>query len=219
MQEFTYTEVSIDPSCTDNFIYAKFGAFIPPDPKGVIVITPGSNDDGRRWINDDAWKAFALTHQFALMGCYFQDRKPSWVEQYIQVSEGSGDAFISALDKLDLEGLPLYLYGFSAGGEFNYELACWLAPNNPDLIKAFVVNKGGVYYSMLAPEETRKIPALFFTGAHDHEWRRAVVHGIFALNQVAGASWVEHEEMLGHNIGQSEDLSRELFEIIITGGK
>ncbi len=40
---------------------------------------------------------------------------------------------------------PLLLWGMSAGGEFNYEFVAW----KPERVAAFVVNKGGIYYSAL----------------------------------------------------------------------
>jgi hypothetical protein len=45
-----------------------------------------------------------------------------------------------------LEFAPVALWGVSAGVKFNYEFVCW----KPERVTAFVVNKGGIYYSSLA---------------------------------------------------------------------
>ncbi len=211
-------ETEVVPTAADNFAVARFMAWtqVPWEAvRGVIVMVPGSNQDGRTWATLKGWQNFATKHKLCLVGCCLQDRQPSWVEQYIDVKNGSGVAFLSALDQLGLAGLPLYLWGFSAGGEFNYELACWLAPQKPGLIKAFIVNKGGVYMTLLAPQQTRETPALFFIGNWDARWRQDTIHAIYSLNTVAGALWSERVENCNHEIKDSEHFSMKLFEQIL----
>lgn len=175
-------------------------------------MVPGSNSDGRGWIKDRLWRAFANEHSLALVGCYFEDNAPSMVEQYIEAEKGSGAALLKALDAFDLGETPLFLWGFSAGGEFNYEFACWLAPKEPTRIRAFVVNKGGVYIHLLAPEATRKIPAILFIGSKDAGWRQEIVRALYTMNHIAGCNWELDVEPIGHIIGFSEDISKQLFE-------
>ena len=50
----------------------------------------------------------------------------------------------------------MLLWGMSAGGEVNYELAAW----KPERIAAFVVNKGNFYYTGIASKATRAVPAV-----------------------------------------------------------
>jgi len=64
------------------------------------------------------------------------------IEEYAYVKNGSGQALIDILESFvktsnhpELEFAPLALWGMSAGGEFNYEFACW----KPERIIAFVV--------------------------------------------------------------------------------
>jgi hypothetical protein len=47
----------------------------------------------------------------------------------------------------------------SAGGQFNYEFVAW----RPERVLAFVVNKGGIYYSALLPQAARNVPGILFT--------------------------------------------------------
>jgi pimeloyl-ACP methyl ester carboxylesterase len=137
------------------------------------------------------------------------------IEEYANVKEGSGDALLEVLVRFaksthhaELSGAPLFLWGISAGGEFNYEFACW----KPDRVAAFVVNKGGVYYTALCSPEARKVPGLFFTGADDMEFRSRIIEGIFAINRRFGALWAFAEEpCTKHEIGSSKALSIMFF--------
>lgn len=194
------------------FAIAEFAARIPDKPKAVIVMTPGSNGDGRSEIRVPIWAEFADLHSCALVGCHLTDKAPKdMAEQYIRAEKGSGDALLSALSELGLGELPLLLWGFSAGGEFNYELACWLAPKQPNRIKAFVVNKGGIYYTALAPEATRRIPAIFFIGMKDAEFRQHILAGIYLMNRTVGANWKQYWEKTDHMLGVSEYETMKLF--------
>lgn len=207
--------IDIAPQAGDNFAVANFTASIPENVKGVLVLIPGSNGDGRLWIHDYKWRRFARRHSLAVLGVYFADKERSWIEQYIEASKGSGRALLTALDKLGLAGLPLYMFGFSAGGEFNYEFTCWLAPKEPGRIKAFIVNKGGVYMTALAPQAARDTPSIWFSGLKDAAFRQNILRGIYGLNYVAGCRWEEVQEHCTHDICGSEVRSIYLFEHLL----
>ena len=70
----------------------------------------------------------------------------------------------------------------SAGGEFNYEFVCW----KPERVVAFVVNKGNIYYTALAPKAARSVPGILFTGGKDLEFRTSTITGLFAMNRRGG---------------------------------
>jgi len=100
------------------------------------------------------------------------------------VSHGSGQALLTAIDSLavlakrpELTKAPLLLWGMSAGGQFNYEFTAW----KPERVAAFVVNKGGIYYSALVPRAARDVPGLLFIGGKDLESRIATITGLFAV--------------------------------------
>ncbi len=136
-----------------NFDKALFRLWLPGDHqalKGILVLVPGSNGDGRDLCLDPVWQGLAKEMHFAVMGCFFTDRPGgnSDIEAYADASKGSGQALLDVLKKFarqtdvkTLGNLPLALWGHSAGGQFNYEFACW----KPERVLAFVVNKGGVY--------------------------------------------------------------------------
>jgi len=208
----------------NNYNKAAFRLWYPNDAKsiaGVIVLVPGSNDDGRNMVEDTLWQNLARRHGFALLGCYLSDHphKNMDIEHYVKVKDGSGQALLDMLSifakqsgHTELNYAPLVLWGFSAGGEFNYEFVCW----KPERVIAFIVNKGGIYYTALASEEAQNVPGIFFIGENDLELRTNVVKGIFTINRRFGALWAFVEESgVGHEIGISQEMAIIFFDDII----
>lgn len=215
-------EVTMEPSAIHNM--AAFKMWINPEAKklrGILMLNPGSNSDGRNLVDNEFWQAFATKHDFALMGTYLTDHKhPNMmIEEYIQVSQGSGHAMIDAIDHFakasgheELSYAPFLLWGHSAGGELNYEIAAWI----PERVIAFVVNHGGYYYSSIPPEATRQTPGLFFIGLDDLPSRNAIIKGIYLTNRRAGALWTLAEEKdVGHEVVGSRDLAVEFYEEVM----
>lgn len=207
-----------------NYDKAEFRLWLPDGAgpvRALVVLVPGSNGEGRDQVDDPFWQAFATRHHLALVGCHLTDKKHDqmFIEEYVDVSKGSGQAFLDALADLgrqashpEIAGAPLMLWGMSAGGEFDYEFAVW----KPERVVAFVVNKGNIYYTALAPLATRKIPALLFTGEKDLDFRIETVNGIFAVNRRGGALWaLTQEPGIGHAVGRSKELGAMLFEDVM----
>lgn len=176
----------------DNYDKADFRLWYPKDAarlQAVLVLVPGSNGDGRSAVDDPVWQAFATSHNLALVGCRFTDKPhdQGFIEQYINVSKGSGQALLDALGRFgkraahaELETAPLLLWGMSAGGQFNYEFVAW----KPERVIAFVVNKGGIYYSALLSQAARSVPGILFVGGKDLEFRTNIIVGLFAVSAV-----------------------------------
>ncbi len=142
------------------------------------------------------------------------------LEDYIRAGEGSGQALLEAVETLavaaghpEVAEAQLLLWGMSAGGQFNYEFACW----KPERVRAFVVNKGGIYYTHLAPSAARAVPGIFFIGGLDEAFRIQSIRGIFAVNEIAGCAWKlvinadEHHE-LGLTRHQATDFFSRILE-------
>jgi len=208
----------------NNFEKASFSLWFKSDIKkirGLIVLTPGSNSDGRKMVYDTAWQNLAARHDFALLGCYYKDKvhENMAIENYADVKNGSGQGLIDILrifsirsDHPELGDAPLALWGVSAGGEFNYEFVCW----KPERIIAFIVNKGGIYYSSLAPAAAWEVPGIFFTGEKDSPFRNNIIKGIFSINRRFGAKWIFAEEKgAAHEFKKSEIFARFFFDKII----
>jgi len=213
---------SIPPGA--NFDKAQFRLWLPQGVqhlRATLVLVPGSNGDGRAMAQDSVWQAFATRNQLAIVACRFTDKphEQGFIEDYVNVSSGSGDALLEIINRFatrsghaELASAPLLLWGMSAGGQFDYEFAAW----KPERVIAFVVNKGGIYYTALTPRATRVIPALLFVGEKDLESRVATITGLFALNRRGGALWaLVKEPGAAHVVGRSRDLSILFFEDVL----
>jgi poly(3-hydroxybutyrate) depolymerase len=208
----------------NNFDKAEFRLWLPREGgtlRGALILVPGSNGDGRAMAEDTVWQAFATKHKLAIVGVRFTDKPhdQSFIEDYVNVSHGSGQALLDVLGKFasrvqhpELANAPLVFWGMSAGGQFNYEFAAW----KPERVIAFVVNKGGIYYTALTSRATREIPAMLFIGGKDLESRISTISGLFALNRRGGALWALAEEpAAAHVVGRSRDMSIIFFDDVL----
>src|SRR3954469_16442105 len=204
-----------------NYDKAEFRLWLPPGVpavRAIAVLVPGSNGDGRGQVDDPGWQEFAVRNKLALVGVRLTDKPhdQGFIEEYVNVSQGSGQAFLDAMSAFatrarhpELATAPLLLWGMSAGGEFNYEFVCW----KPERVVAFVVNKGNIYYTALAPKAARMVPGILFTGGKDLEFRTSTIAGLFAMNRRGGALWALAEEpSAAHIVGRSRDVALVLFE-------
>lgn len=231
-------DVSIPPG--ENYDRAEFRLWVPDEPgrlRGVLVAVPGSNSDSRSWVMQSTWGEFsegrnvevresywqdiALRHGLALLGCRFTDKlhECMFIEEYVEVEAGSGQALLDALTYLagqsghpELADAPLAFWGMSAGGQFNYEFACW----RPERTITFVLNKGGIYYTALASQAARDVPGILFVGERDSPFRNGIINGIFSMNRRANALWaltVEPDAV--HEVARSLEMSEVFFDEVI----
>jgi hypothetical protein len=83
-------------------------------------------------------------------------------------------------------------------------------------VAAFVVNKGGIYYSALLSREARNVPGMLFVGGKDLEFRTNTIVGLFAVNRRAGALWALAEEpSAAHIVGRSRDIAIPFYEDVL----
>ncbi len=207
-----------------DYDHAEFRLWQPDGTRpvrAIVVLVPGSDDDGRGLVEDPHWQAFAARHDMVLVGCYLSDKPhpQMFIESYANAAHGSGQALLDALTEFgarlgrpELAAAPLLLWGLSAGGQFNYEFVAW----RPDRVVGFIVNKGGLYYSALLSPEARRVPGLFFTGGKDMNIRQDAVRGLFAINRRGGALWAFIEEPReGHVVGRSREIAEMYFDDLI----
>ena len=207
-----------------NYDKADFRLWLPsgaPSMQAVAILLTGSNGDGRPMAEEAAWQEFATKNHVALVGCRITDKPhdQNFIEEYANVSQGSGQALLSALSTLaartshpELASAPLLLWGMSAGGEFNYEFVAW----KPERVAAFVVNKGGIYYTALTSRQSRNVPGILFIGGKDLQSRINTITGLFEVNRRGGALWALAEEPgVAHVVGQSIDVARIFFEDVL----
>lgn len=241
MVSFTFTIQPVHAESHDvemppgsNYDRAAFRLWLPDGVETVralLVLVPGSNGDGRDQVERPVWQDLATRHRLALVGVYLTDHQHEdmFIEHYVDVRRGSGQAFLDALTRLGEESghpevgsAPLLMWGMSAGGEFNYELAMW----KPDRVLGFVVNKGGIYYTAQAERQARRVPGLFFIGENDLAFRNDIIRGIYSANRRARALWALVEEPnVGHDVARSRDMAVLFYEALIalrlpaTGGR
>jgi poly(3-hydroxybutyrate) depolymerase len=218
----TTLEHTVPPG--DNFDHADFRLWYPPSAgtfQNVVVLVPGSNGDGRSMVDNPLWQSFAVRHKAALVACRFTDKPhdQNFIEDYVNVSKGSGQALLDALTAFaaaskhpELANAPMFLWGMSAGGQFNYEFVAW----KPERVIAFVVNKGGIYYTALTSRAARSVPGLLFIGGKDLEQRINTITGLFDVNRRGGALWALTEEPgVGHQVARSDTLGAMFFEDVL----
>ena len=208
----------------ENYDQAEFRLWYPEEVerlRGLFVLVPGSNADGRGWTTDSFWRELARRHEFGLVGVRFTDKPHEHmaIEQYADVSRGSGQALLDALAEFagasnhaEVATAPVLLWGMSAGGQFNYEFTVW----KPERVIGFVVNKGGVYYNAMASEATRQVPGLFFIGEDDLAYRNDIIQGVYSVNRRFRAKWaLAVEPGVAHEYGRSRELAALFYEELI----
>lgn len=194
---------------------AAFRLFVPDEVKSVravIVLMPGSEGDGKAMAADPDWCAFAAKHDVALLACFFKGR------DYYQVRLWAGRVLMNNLKQLaadsghrELAEAPLAFWGHSAGGQFNYNFACF----RPARTLAFIANKGA-YYEAPSNVEVRTVPALWITGAEDTELRINNITSLYAINRRFGALWaLTIEPGVGHEVATSKQLGLAFLEDVL----
>lgn len=215
-------DVAMPPGA--NYDRAEFRLWLPDGlarVSAVLLLVPGSNGDGRDQVETPIWRELAARHGLALVGVHLTDKphEDMFIEHYVDVRRGSGQALLDALTRLGEEAghpeigtAPLLTWGMSAGGELNYELALW----KPERVLGFVVNKGGIYYSAQAEAPARRVPGLFFIGEKDLAFRNDIIRGIYSINRRSGALWALVEEPgVAHEVARSRELAVLFFEELL----
>ncbi len=156
--------------------------------RGVLVLTPGTDGDGRGLVDQPFWRELADRWHFALVGVHL-----SGGNDYSIAAHGSGDALVAALNDFahqtshpELGSSPLVMWGESAGGVFSYGFACW----RPERVVAFVAVVDG-FYGATATPGARHVPAMVFAEAKEAQMGRVDVHTLVSENRRFGAHWTE----------------------------
>lgn len=85
-----------------NYDKAEFRLLLPDGSgpvRALAILVPGSNGDGRGQVDDPVWQAFATKHHLALVGVRLTDKPHDqmFIEHYVNVSQGSGQALLDSL--------------------------------------------------------------------------------------------------------------------------
>ena len=186
--------------------------------KYAIILSDGVNSNNLNSVNESIWQDFALKINAILIGAFFIGTKKvkQSGEEYDSadycyvISSGSGQTLINYLESLgvNLYKTKLLLWGMSAGGQFNFNFANSFA----NITKAFVVNKGGQYYTNKVNKKISYIPALFFIGQNDEQFRKDTVTNLYDSYNIG--NWKLIKENCAHDIGESIEKSIDFFEKI-----
>ncbi|MDF2592132.1 MAG: hypothetical protein K0S75_1598 [Clostridia bacterium] len=209
----TYAYTST-PTDKDNYSSAKFSMWCPENVKtykGILYLGAGYEYSSIPMMYEDIWRDIARENEFVILTSHMKSRteKDSKIE-YWQAEYGSGQALLNALGSFakeskhpELEHAPLAMWGFSAGGQFNYQFACW----KPERVITYIAIKGG-YYVSEPNDEALKIPALWFTGENDLQRRKDAVDELFGKNITKEPLWcLANEPNSEHEIGKTDELA------------
>ncbi len=197
-----------------NFSYAQFSIWFPKNVetyRGILYLGAGYEYSSIPMMKEKRWQDFARENQFVILTSYMKSRTEEDNDiSYWQAEYGTGQELLNALKYFAKEAnhpevakAPLAMWGFSAGGQFNYQFACW----KPERVITYVAIKGGYYFAEMN-DEALKIPALFFTGENDLPRRIQAVDELFKKNIKTEPLWcLAKEADSEHEIGKTYDLA------------
>jgi predicted esterase len=218
-KKYTYKAT---PDDKDNFSFAQFTMWCPKNIKayrGILYLGAGYEYSSTPMIYEKKWQDFARENEFVILTSHMKSRTEANSEiAYWQAEYGSGEEMLNALGYLaleakhpEIENAPLAMWGFSAGGQYNYHFTCW----KPERVITFVAIKGGYYFSELN-NETLKVPGLFFTGENDLQRRKDAVEDLFDKYAKDEPLWcLANEAASGHEIGKTDELAISWLQEII----
>jgi len=200
---------------------ARFRWWAPPDVKnlrGVIVLIPGRNGDGRGLVDNPEWQQFANEMQFALVGCSFYGEKDHFTYQ----GDPTGDVaktINDAVEKLaaknghpELKRPPLVLWGHSAGACVNEVYAYRF----PDRALAVINLKGPRGPGKTSPAKNT-VPFLVIVGSKDKpDWVKDA-RANYEAGKAARAVWtLALSPTEGHEGGKSQPLALAFLRSVIS---
>ena len=97
------------------------------NPRAVLVLCPGFNDNGEALICQPTWQEFARTNRLVLCGVSFAstDQEVQAIRGYFHAERGSGDLLLNGLRLAFGRDLPILIYGFSGGARFAASVVGW----------------------------------------------------------------------------------------------
>lgn len=131
------------------------------EPVAAMVLCPGKNGDGGKWLLEKEWQDFAQKNRMLLCGIWFVSNQSYPMACYSDANLGSGAMLKDALNQAGAGDLPLFLYGFSAGARFASSYAETFPENVVGWSGCGVVRWGEFV------EAERSAPALVSCGEHD----------------------------------------------------
>ena len=128
----------VEATPTKTVTKASFDFRLTRKAKAVLALVPGANGEGRGFLNDTNWTAFAEQQNWAVVAASFVSpvellKKNSG---YYDVAKDSGRMLLDSLAKANLDGLPIFVFGFSGGARY----AAGLAMSYPDSVAGWAAH-------------------------------------------------------------------------------
>lgn len=166
-------------------------------------------------VQSAAWREFAAREGLDLVGMRFvsSDEDLKNGRGYFVASRGSGALLEEGLKKAGLEGLPIYLYGFSGGAHFAMSFAAW----RPERVAGFCAYSFA-WWSPPPPE--LRCPALIVCGQADGT-RYGSSLAYFQAGRKAGKpwTWVSLKDTPHAPNAELDEFVREYFSFVLKAGK
>lgn len=188
-------DFTAEPLAGDFYTTAVFRIYWPdelPHVRAVYFYLNPLDSDSRFIVDDPGFRALCDAAGVAVMGAQLDN---------LFMPSGSGNAVLRALaDFADQSGhpevavAPLFLDGWSWGGQFGYHFTKW----RPDRVLGFVTIKGGVHDTSPAGAAI-EVPGYLFIGEFDLPYRLENLTTIFEFHRPLGAKWIlALEQGAGH---------------------
>ena len=210
----------------NNYDKAEFRLWYPADAgtlRGVLVLVPGSNGDGRAAVDDSVWRAFATRHGLALVGCRFTDKPhdQGFIEEYVDVARGSGAALVEVLRTFAARAKHPELADARrcCCGACRRAASSTTSSSRGSRNACHRVRRQQgrhLLHRARATRGARNVPGMLFVGGKDLEFRTNTIVGLFAVNRRAGALWALAEEPgAAHIVGRSRDMAVIFFDDVL----
>jgi hypothetical protein len=180
-------------------------------PVGVLVLCPGRNHEGEDWVQDAKWLSFAKASHLGLVVASFAspDEILDRNKGYPCAGEGSGQILLDAIHKIYGSDLPIFLYGFSAGGVFTYRFTEW----KPERVLAWCAYAGD-----MDPQKSESAapPGIVACGEYDGDHYGSAL-SYFKQGRALGKPWLWISLGRGEHVRSPalEEFARQYFQAVL----
>ena len=152
--------------------------------RAVCVVLAGANGDSTVYFKDARWTEFARTNGIALVAATFTSPVGELKSGrgYYDARVKSGRQLVDYLDRQNLGGLPLFVYGFSGGAHFTASFA----EHFPSHVTAWCAASAG-WWQDLAQGGDERPPGIVACGTEDFRYGACLSH--FHDGRAVGRRW------------------------------
>jgi len=91
--------------------------------RGILVLAPGINGNGKGYLENKQWRSFAEQHRLLLCGLSFSSKREPVAKSYSNAHSGAGKMLLRGLSCFtagkEQQEIPILIYGFSGGARFS----------------------------------------------------------------------------------------------------